>query len=149
MLHEYHVIYSVRYYLRFHVTAVALGTHYPWIRGHALATRSASLLVGRIYSIFYMLLTNLSLSRKRYTSRNIHISVSRCQTLALCVARWLQARLLATIHFVPCEVLLTAYACQHCPALAIKMFRSHNFNLQPWCRRGHFSGMPTKIPINA
>jgi hypothetical protein len=34
MLHEYHVIYSVRYYPRFHVTAVGLGTYYPWIRGH-------------------------------------------------------------------------------------------------------------------
>jgi hypothetical protein len=34
MLHEYHVIYSVRYYLRFHVTAVGLGTYYPWVRGH-------------------------------------------------------------------------------------------------------------------
>jgi hypothetical protein len=34
MLHEYHVICSVRYYPRFHVTAVGLGTYYPWIRGH-------------------------------------------------------------------------------------------------------------------
>jgi hypothetical protein len=33
MLHD-HVIYSVRYYPRFHVTTVALGTYYPWIRGH-------------------------------------------------------------------------------------------------------------------
>jgi len=33
MLHEYHVIYSVRYYPRFHVTAVGLGTYYPRIRG--------------------------------------------------------------------------------------------------------------------
>ena len=31
----YHVIYSVRYYPRFHVTAVGLGTYYPWIRGSA------------------------------------------------------------------------------------------------------------------
>jgi len=30
---SYHVIYSVRYYPRFHVTAVGLGTYYPWIRG--------------------------------------------------------------------------------------------------------------------
>ena len=29
----YHVIYSVRYYPRFHVTAVGLGTYYPRIRG--------------------------------------------------------------------------------------------------------------------
>jgi hypothetical protein len=28
----YHVIYSVWYYLRFHVIAVSLGTYYPWIR---------------------------------------------------------------------------------------------------------------------
>jgi hypothetical protein len=34
MLHEYHVIYSVQYYLRFHITAVGLGTYYLWIRGH-------------------------------------------------------------------------------------------------------------------
>jgi hypothetical protein len=33
MLHEYHVIYSVRYYPRFHLTVVGLGTYYPWIRG--------------------------------------------------------------------------------------------------------------------
>jgi hypothetical protein len=26
-------MYSVRYYPRFHVTAVGLGTYYPWIRG--------------------------------------------------------------------------------------------------------------------
>jgi hypothetical protein len=35
MLHEYHVIYSDRCYLRFHVTAVGLGTYYPWIWRHA------------------------------------------------------------------------------------------------------------------
>jgi hypothetical protein len=34
MLHEYHVICSVRYYPWFHKTAVGLGTYYPWIRGH-------------------------------------------------------------------------------------------------------------------
>jgi hypothetical protein len=34
MLHEYHVIYSVRYYPRFHVTAVGLGTYYVWLWGH-------------------------------------------------------------------------------------------------------------------
>jgi hypothetical protein len=34
MLHEYHVIYSVRYYPRFHIPAVGLGTYYSWIRGH-------------------------------------------------------------------------------------------------------------------
>jgi hypothetical protein len=34
MLHEYHVIYSVRYYPRFHITAVGLATYYPWILGH-------------------------------------------------------------------------------------------------------------------
>jgi hypothetical protein len=33
MLHEYHVIYSVRYYPRFHLNAVGLGKYYPWIRG--------------------------------------------------------------------------------------------------------------------
>jgi hypothetical protein len=32
MLHEYHVIYSVRYYLWFHVIAVGVGTYFPWIR---------------------------------------------------------------------------------------------------------------------
>jgi hypothetical protein len=35
MLYEYHVLHSFRYYPRLHVTAVALGTYYPWIRGHA------------------------------------------------------------------------------------------------------------------
>jgi hypothetical protein len=34
MLHEYHIIYSVRYYPRFHITAVGLGTYYLWVRGH-------------------------------------------------------------------------------------------------------------------
>jgi hypothetical protein len=34
MLHEYHVIYNMRYYSRFHTTAVGLGTFYPWIRRH-------------------------------------------------------------------------------------------------------------------
>ena len=34
MLHEYHVIYSVRYYPKFPVTAVGLGTYYPWTQGH-------------------------------------------------------------------------------------------------------------------
>jgi hypothetical protein len=33
MLHEYHVIYSVLYYPRFHVTVVGLGTYYQRIRG--------------------------------------------------------------------------------------------------------------------
>jgi hypothetical protein len=32
----YHVMYSVRYYLQFHVTAVGLGTYYPQIRGTAV-----------------------------------------------------------------------------------------------------------------
>jgi hypothetical protein len=35
LLHEYHVMHSIRYYPRFVVTAVGLGTYYPWIRGHA------------------------------------------------------------------------------------------------------------------
>jgi hypothetical protein len=34
MLHEYHVVYSVRYYPRFNITAVGLGMYYQWIRGH-------------------------------------------------------------------------------------------------------------------
>ena len=33
MLLEYHIIYSVRFYPRFHVTAVRLGTYYPRIIG--------------------------------------------------------------------------------------------------------------------
>jgi hypothetical protein len=33
MLHEYHVIYSIWYYLRFHVTVVGLGMYYPWTHG--------------------------------------------------------------------------------------------------------------------
>jgi len=31
MIHDYHVMYSVRYYPRLHVTAVGLGTYYPRI----------------------------------------------------------------------------------------------------------------------
>jgi hypothetical protein len=34
MLHEYYVIYSVRYYPLFHITAVGLGTYYQWIWGY-------------------------------------------------------------------------------------------------------------------
>jgi hypothetical protein len=33
----YRVIYSVRYYSQFHVTAVRLGTYYPWIRRSAFS----------------------------------------------------------------------------------------------------------------
>jgi hypothetical protein len=33
MLREYYVMYGVRYYSRFNVTAVGLGTYYPLIRG--------------------------------------------------------------------------------------------------------------------
>ena len=35
MLHAYHVIYNFRYHPRFHVTAVGIGTYYPWIRGYS------------------------------------------------------------------------------------------------------------------
>jgi hypothetical protein len=34
MLHECHFIFSFRYYPRFHVTAVGLGTYYPYLRVH-------------------------------------------------------------------------------------------------------------------
>jgi hypothetical protein len=34
MLHEYHVIYSVPYYPRFHITAVGLGTYHLRIQEH-------------------------------------------------------------------------------------------------------------------
>jgi hypothetical protein len=34
MLHDYHVMYRVRYNQQFHVTAVGVGTCYPQIRGH-------------------------------------------------------------------------------------------------------------------
>ena len=34
MLHEYHVVYSVRYCPQFHVTVVGLGTYYLQIQGH-------------------------------------------------------------------------------------------------------------------
>jgi hypothetical protein len=34
MLHEYHLIYSVRYYPHLHVTTVGLGTYYLRVRGH-------------------------------------------------------------------------------------------------------------------
>jgi hypothetical protein len=32
-------MYGVRYYPRFHVTAVDLGTYYPWIRGNTCIYR--------------------------------------------------------------------------------------------------------------
>jgi len=35
MLHKYHVMYSLQYYLQFHITAVGLGMYYPWIRQSA------------------------------------------------------------------------------------------------------------------
>jgi hypothetical protein len=34
MLHEHRVIYSTRYYLRFHITVVGLGEYYPRIWGN-------------------------------------------------------------------------------------------------------------------
>jgi hypothetical protein len=34
LLNEYHIIYSVRYYLRFHITTVDLTVYYPRIWGH-------------------------------------------------------------------------------------------------------------------
>jgi len=36
MLHEYHVIYSVQYYLQFHVTTVVLGKYFPRIWGSCI-----------------------------------------------------------------------------------------------------------------
>jgi hypothetical protein len=43
MLHGYHVMYNIRYYPRFHVTVVGLGTYYPWIRGGILYKHGGSL----------------------------------------------------------------------------------------------------------
>jgi len=40
MLHEYHLIHSVRYYPWFHVTVVGLEKYYPWIWGHYCITYS-------------------------------------------------------------------------------------------------------------
>jgi hypothetical protein len=34
MLHEHHIIYSVRYFMQFHITAVGFGTFCPRITGH-------------------------------------------------------------------------------------------------------------------
>jgi hypothetical protein len=34
LLHRYHIICSVQYYRRFHITMVGLGTYYPQIQGH-------------------------------------------------------------------------------------------------------------------
>jgi hypothetical protein len=34
MLHEYYVIYKVRYYLQLHITAVGLGMYHLWLRGN-------------------------------------------------------------------------------------------------------------------
>jgi hypothetical protein len=44
LLHEYHVIYSVWYYPRFHITTVGLGMYlyYPWIWGHTFIMKTLS-----------------------------------------------------------------------------------------------------------
>jgi hypothetical protein len=54
MLHEYHVICSVRYYPRSHVTAVGLGTYYPWIRGHYSTTcQHVSIASATVFKVSY------------------------------------------------------------------------------------------------
>jgi hypothetical protein len=69
LLHEYHVIYSVRYYSRFHVTAVGLGTYYRWIRGHTGTHLYSSILAfawkhrGKLRKIWGCVLTTNSISR--------------------------------------------------------------------------------------
>jgi hypothetical protein len=44
MLLKYHVIYSVWYYPRFHISAVGLRMYYPWIRGALLYIKHAYIL---------------------------------------------------------------------------------------------------------
>jgi hypothetical protein len=39
-------MYSVRYYPRFHTTAVGLGTYYPWIRCSTVLERPKAILPG-------------------------------------------------------------------------------------------------------
>jgi hypothetical protein len=39
VLNKYHIIYSVCYYLLFHVTTVGLGTYYLRIRGHTCSSK--------------------------------------------------------------------------------------------------------------
>jgi hypothetical protein len=53
LLHEYHVIYSVRYYSRCHVTAVGLGTYYPWIRGYYCTYHCVTIAYSILYSNMY------------------------------------------------------------------------------------------------
>jgi len=50
MLHEYHVIYRILYYPRFHVTAVGLGMYYLWILGPACTFTGVSLYVIEEYN---------------------------------------------------------------------------------------------------
>jgi len=48
----YHVIYSVRYYLRFHVTAVGLGTYYPRIWWSACTCVLAFCVASVVWSVW-------------------------------------------------------------------------------------------------
>jgi len=48
----YHVINNVWYYPRFYVTAVGLGTYYPWIRGSACTGNFEMFLHSDYYSVF-------------------------------------------------------------------------------------------------
>jgi hypothetical protein len=43
MLHEYHVICSIQYYLQFHVAAVGLGMYYLWTQGHCCTDNQGTL----------------------------------------------------------------------------------------------------------
>jgi hypothetical protein len=58
MVHEYHVIYSVRYYPRLHLTAVDLGTYYPrtreryWTPPTRMQAATASVYASSITTVF-------------------------------------------------------------------------------------------------
>jgi hypothetical protein len=93
MLHEYHVIYSVRYYLRFHIAAVGLGTYYLWIRGHYSTDNHSTLTItlehvlANNYCVNVLqLCTNQNLKLincKHQSSRNCSLPYSQQHTAGL------------------------------------------------------------------
>jgi len=57
----YHIIYSVRYYPRFHITAAGLGTYYPRIQGSTCTNTPNHIcyIIGYFQSTYHSILYNL------------------------------------------------------------------------------------------
>jgi hypothetical protein len=69
----YIYIYSVQYYARFHVTALVLGTYYPWIREHYRASTKILLaylhytfLIQDLLTIFICVLSDAETGEEMY-----------------------------------------------------------------------------------